>query len=158
MKNQLTQAVTALMLSACALLSGCVAPVAKSVSTQSGKPEVVIAAELPRVKSAIIGKMVGLGYTVEQDSDYMLRMSRPLDSTENFVAALAVGNSYSENRRVSTFAFVKLNEGVRVIASSMWQAQMPGGQIHAQELADDGRYFNRMQADMEAMKRAAEAK
>ena len=134
------------------MLGGCVAPVEKMASTASGKPEAVINADLAAIKSAIIGNLVNYGYTIEQDTEYMLRFSRPLKGGEDFAASLLVGNSYSTNRRVTTYTFSRQPEGVRIIVSSALSAQMPGGQVNTSELADQGATFNTFQKDLNEMK------
>ena len=137
---------------------GCVAPVQKMALTASGKPELTISATLTDVKSAILGEMVNHGYSVDQDTDYMMRMSRPLKGGEDFGAALAVGNAYSSNRRVTIFTFVKQPEGIRVVVSSAWSAQMPGGQVNTTELTDNGNIFNAFETMLQDIKARLENK
>jgi hypothetical protein len=138
-------------------LVGCVAPVEKIAVTPTGRPEVTINAPIDRIKAEIISVALNEGYTIDQDSTYMLRFSRPLGAGENFGAALTVGNAYSANRRVTTYTFSPHGVGVRVVVSSQWQAQMPGGQSKSTELADGGNVFNAHQQALMNIKEKLEA-
>jgi hypothetical protein len=146
-----------LAFAACLALAGCVAPVSKSVQTQSGRPEIEANAELGKVKSAIIGRMVNAGYSVDQDTDYMLKMSKPLTGMQDFAARVSVGNSYSSNRGVVSFTFVKSGSTIRVIGSSQLSAQMPGGQVNTMELTDSGALFNELQDQLNRVKADVES-
>ena len=136
--------------------SGCVAPQPYLAVTPSGKPEMVINAPVGKIKAAIIGDMVNNGYAgVEQDTEYMLRFSRPVDGKEAFGAALSTGNAYSTNKRVVTFTFVPTADGVRVIVSNAWTAQMPGGQTNTTEL-NSGEIFNYYYMTLQSIKAGLE--
>lgn len=138
------------------VLGGCVAPVPKMVETASGKPEIVINSDLASIKSAIINELVNHNYTVEEDTDYMLRMSRPLDASENLIAAMTVGNSYSVNKRLAVYQFIKLPEGYRVLVSPSMTSQMPGGQVNTVEISDNGDVFNTFQRGLIQIKATLE--
>ena len=141
------------------LLAACVAPEPKILTTRTGKPEIVINAPLADVKSALVSESMNYGYTVEQDSDYMLRMSRPLKGGEDIAASLSTGNSYSTNRRVTTFTFAKQSDGIRIVVSSKVTSQMPFGQVHEQEVADiNNNVFNVYQTELNDLKNRLEQK
>jgi hypothetical protein len=139
-------------------LVGCVPPEPLISITASGKPEVTIRAELAVIKSEIIGDLVNYGYTVEQDNDYTLRTSRPLKGNEEVLASVFIGNSYSTNRRVHNYTFVKTDQGVRIIVSAAITAQMPGGQVNSSELTTNSRNFNDIQRDLNALKTRIESR
>jgi hypothetical protein len=108
------------------------------------------------IKALIIGNLLNFGYAVEQDTEYSLTLTRPVEGMENIAASIGAGNSYSTNRRVATFTFVKQPEGVRVVASSAWRAQMPGGQVRTSSLDDNGQIFNALQKELLAIKEKVE--
>ena len=121
--------------------------------TPSGKPEVVInTSDVGPIKALLIGTLLNYGYSLEQDTPYSLTLARPLKGMEEVGASLSTGNSYSSNSRVTTFTFVKQADGIRVVASSAWRAQMPGGQIRTTPLDDNGGIFNTYQTELLAIK------
>jgi hypothetical protein len=149
------RAVVALL--AVVFVAGCES-VPKSLYTPSGKPELTIRAPLSAIKSEIVADLVRYGYNVEADSDYMLRLSRPLQSGENIGASLSIGNAYSSNRRVTIYNFSQSNGEVHVVVSSMWQAQMPYGQVNQTELTDNAKVFNTFQEQLRLIRDKLEAK
>lgn len=155
MSTRIVLAALALLAS---LLSGCMQTY-QFAGTPSGKPEAIIMAEVASIKSAIIGEMVNHRYQIDQDTEYMLRLSRPLEGGENFGAALAVGNSYSTNKRVTTYTFVKQPDGaVRVIVSSVWAAQMPGGQENSSDVTNVPANFELFKTQLAEIKNRLEKK
>lgn len=141
-----------LAVAALVILAGCVPPVARIAVTQSGKPEVTINVDLARIKAAIAGRVANGGFVIEQDSDYMLRASKPLDGNENLWASMAIGNAYSTNRGVVIYTFAKTDGGYRVIVSASWTAQMPGGQVSTMDQTANNGVFNQVQSGLIAMK------
>ena len=140
------------------LFAGCVTQPPRITNTPSGKPEVAIATnDVARIKSMIIGDLVNHGYTVEQDTEYSLTLSRRLSGGEDMVAALAVGNSYSSNTRLATYTFVRDGNSVRVILAAQIRAQMPGGQVKSQPLDGNNSIFNTFQQQLLEFKKKIEA-
>lgn len=134
-------------------LSGCATPEARLTTTASGNPEVFIkTTNVGAIKSAIIGDLVNFGYSIESDTEYSLSLSRALTPGEDFGASLATGNAYSTNRRVSTYTFVKQEEGIRVIANTGWRAQMPGGQVRTTPLEANNTIYNTFQTQLSKIK------
>lgn len=120
----------------------------KSTFTPSGRPEVVIATnDVGRIKSLLIGDLLNHGYTIESDTQYALTLTRPTKGMESVAASMVAGNSYSVNTRYATYNFVHLDNGIRVIASMGWRAQMPGGQVNNQPL-NDGNVYNTFQTQL----------
>lgn len=78
MKNTTPHKLTALLFGALVALclGGCNTIEPRLVHTTSGKPEAIIAAPVADIKGAIIADMINHGYTVDSDSNYMLRLSR----------------------------------------------------------------------------------
>ena len=131
-------------------VSGCATPVAKITNTSSGKPETIINTHsVDTIKSMIISDMIDFGYQVDKDTPYLLELSRPIEGgAEQLYASLAVGNSYSENRRIATYTFVKTGKGIRVVASASIRAQMAFGQIKSGSLDDNGNIYNTFQKQL----------
>jgi hypothetical protein len=72
--NKLPRLIATVTVPAFAILAGgCMAPMA---STPTGKPEVTIHADVATIKAAIIADMAVQNYTIESDSDFMLKMTR----------------------------------------------------------------------------------
>jgi hypothetical protein len=140
-------------------LSGCVGTqVAKSTTTQSGKPEVLIKAEVEKIKEAIVADMVNYGYTIENDTPYSLSLIRPTKGNEDFYAYFAVGNAYSSNERVAAYTFVKAADVVRVIATPSIRAKMVGGQINTREMLGNAQVYNEYQKQLNEIKSKLEGK
>lgn len=141
------------------LLIGCAAPVPKLTQTQSGKPEVVInATNTDQIKTEIINKMMNEKYELVRDTPYLLEFHRPANSTEDFAAALSIGNSYSRNFRVAVFTIIKDNDNTKVVVSLSLQAQMPMGQINTMPLNDSGNVYNIYQNMLFDIKKKVESK
>lgn len=132
-------------------LAGCATPIQRIVETPSGKPEVIIKADVAAIKASIIGDLVNHNYTVEKDSEYLLEFSRPTKGMENFAAAMVAGNSYSTNARIVNYTFVRQPDGVRVIIANSVRAQMPGGQTRTEPLHHN-ELFNTYQKQLEDIK------
>ena len=104
----------------------------------------------------IIGDLVNHGYTVETDTEYSLVLSRKLNSSEEMLAALFVGNSYSSNSRIASYTFVRDGGNVRVLCAAQVRAQMPGGQLKTMPLDDNGHVFNNFYQQLADIKKKVE--
>ena len=139
--------------------AGCATPPAKIANTASGRPEVIIAdTQVGRVKSLLIGELVNDGYSIEQDTDYSLTMSRDLKGGEQIGAAMLVGNSYSSNSRLTSFNFVQGGQNLRVIASGTIRAVMPGGKTNTLSLDNNNAVFNILQELLNEIKERIDSK
>lgn len=147
---------------ALAMLTGCAsAPPTKA--TPSGKAEVTIAGVEPdAIRSAITGYMLDISvpgrdrYTVEADSPMRLVFVRPLEGNENLGASVAIGNSSSSNYRVVSFALLRVDAGVRVVADNKWRAVMPFGKVNETDL-NTGAVVDYYQGALEAIQSRLEA-
>ena len=140
-------------------VSGCATAPPRTEVTRSGRPEIVIAAPVQSIKSAIVADMMREGYTIQKDTDLLLEFSRPTKGAEDFLTSMAVGNGYSTNTRVTQFTIVRDGENAfRVFVSSSVQAQMPGGQVKSMSLNENNNVFNTYQAALKKMKDDLEAK
>ena len=106
-----------------------------SVSTILARPnydrvEVTINASIDVIKPALLVEFMDAGYNIDKDSDFTMEMSRRCRGTEDFMVAMGMGNAYSTNMKICTFVFIKTPAGIRVILTTFYQTQMPGGQIH----------------------------
>jgi hypothetical protein len=145
------------LVAACLLLSACVTQPPRSVLTESGRPEVVIAtADVAKIKSVIVGRLLNQGYTVESDNAYSLTLVRAATGMENFAAAMSLGNAYSTNAATATFTFVRDGEATRVVLTIGMRAQMPGGQVRQAETGRSNAEFNTLQHELERLKRLVE--
>jgi len=123
-----------LVLSLClaVLLGGCIiTPPQPAATTLSGKPEVlVLTQDVGAIKSRLIGDLVNDGYAIERDTEFSLVMMRRATTTESAALSfLAIGSSYSKTERVVSFTFVRLPEGIRVIAANDIRAHLIGGRV-----------------------------
>jgi hypothetical protein len=146
----------------CTFLAGCVTtptPAPKIAQTVSGRPEVVIQGDLIAVQTAIIGKMRYHNYQVEQQSDNLIRMSRPLEPNESVSARRLVGpnfNGHALTRRVTTFTIAKPADIAGIVVSSKIVAQGPDYQVNELEVAGTNDIFNEIQRDLYAIKSEVE--
>lgn len=121
-------------------------------------PEALIAASVNAIKAELLTRMSIHGYTLESEHDHILRFSRPLKGMESFGAAVALGNAYSENWRITQYTLIPMMDGsVRVSASSKWNVKLPGGQSREMELADEGSVFQIIQCELDSVKEKLEA-
>jgi|GEM_PF-2799612 len=139
-------------------LFGCAQSVPKITQTMSGKPEVMInSTNTNSIKAEIINRMMNEKYQLVKDTSYLLEFNRPANSNENFAAALSIGNSYSNNFRVSTFTFLTDNDSTKIIVSLSLQAQMPMGQVNTMPLNDNGNVYNSYQTFLFDIKKKIES-
>jgi len=109
------------------------------------------------IKAEIINRMMNEKYQLVKDTSYLLEFNRPANSNENFAAALSIGNSYSNNFRVSTFTFLTDNDSTKIIVSLSLQAQMPMGQVNTMPLNDNGNVYNSYQTFLFDIKKKIES-
>lgn len=134
-----------------AILWGAGCGTAARPATASGQPETVIRAETAAIKAALLGDMVNHGYTVEQDTEFSLTLVRALRGEENFAAGMTLGGTPSARARTTTYTLVRTAEGVRVIVSAAWRANLPGGQVRVEPFAT-GKFFTEFAAQMANIK------
>ena len=100
-----------LVLAIALILVGCTTPVERVASTPSGSPEVTINADIQSVRNAVINRVLSYdgGYSLISQTDNLLEFERTLTGTgESMVAALSVGNSYSNNTRVLRLSLIHI--------------------------------------------------
>ena len=82
--------------------------------TPSGKPEVSIRAPSKDVKTALVGTLVNLGYSIKHDSDFQIVLERPVD---NVMANVLLGSQYDPTVEARvTATFLEMNGSTRVIS------------------------------------------
>jgi len=141
------------------ILVGCATPVERVASTPSGSPEVTINADIQSVRNAVINRVLSYdgGYSLISQTDNLLEFERTLTGTgESMVAALSVGNSYSNNTRVLRINLINSgNNQVRVIAKNYMKAVMVGGQVNMEPL-ESNNVFNLYYNDFQKLKQELE--
>lgn len=83
--------------------------------TPSGKVEATISGASPDdVKAALINEMLNRGYSITNDTSYMISFDRPVD---NVFAAALLGSNYDStpNARIS-YMLAKVGDATRVVA------------------------------------------
>lgn len=138
------------------ILTACATPPGKMTTTESGKPEAIIAADVTTIKAAIIADLVNDGYQVEKDTPYSLEIVRSTKGNEDIAAYFLVGNVYSSNHRVVNYTFISTASGTRVIASPSIRAQLPGGKINSADLHNRDDVFNMFQTQLLDIKQKTE--
>lgn len=138
------------------MVAGCATPVERVARTESGRPEIIIRAEISAIKSAIVSHLIGYGYTLTKDSDVMLEMTRTTNGAETLSAAMTIGNAYSSNRRVETFTLLRTDAGIRVIEQGRLESTMPGGATNSAPI-NSNETFNIYQKWFEEIKTKLEA-
>ncbi len=136
---------------------GCATPAKKFTYTSSGKPEVIIkGAGISAVKSKIMSEDIQNGYEFEEESPSMLRMTHPLDSDQNMAVIFSIGNGYSTNDEEITYIFIKMGDGVKIIASADARAKMPNGSVSKASLLDWKNVYNDLQLKLYGLKNSLE--
>ena len=92
----------------------CVACQGVQHSTPSGKPEVTIAAPSADVKTAFVGTLTNLGYSMTKDSTFQIAMERPID---NVMANVLLSSHYDPTVEARiTATFLEMGGSTRVTA------------------------------------------
>ena|SRR5690242_12775672 len=79
-------------------LAACATP--SHMQTASGNPEVTIATtDRAAVKGAVINSFVSRGFTLDQEGDYSLQFSKPMEGAGGVMYQAMLGNSYSSTPR-----------------------------------------------------------
>lgn len=102
-------------------LAGC--QTAQPLATASGRPEVSISAPASQVHAALVGAAMNRGYTIRQDSQYLLVVEKP---SQNFMANVLLGSQFNPvvNARMS-IAIAEIGGATRVVVD-MAIIQNPG--------------------------------
>lgn len=134
------------LLSLIILISSCATTqVERAYTTASGSAEVTVNASIDDISNYIVNDFVNANYVINSQTNNSLELQRPLKSSEEFLVGLTVGNSYSNNSRVSRFSFIKTQDGTRVIWKQFWKAEMVGGQVNQSAIDDNGLFNSNME-------------
>ncbi len=97
------------------MMTGCATPVFHN--TPSGKPEVTIyRANVAKIKTTIINKMIDAGMLVSKTDDLMLTFEKPLKD-KSLMMIVGERPDTGHNARI-TFNLIQLSGAVRVVADS----------------------------------------
>lgn len=81
-------------------------------ATPSGRPEVTIAAPSNEVKTAFVGTLTNLGYSLTKDTNFQIAMERPVD---NVMANVLLSSKYDPTVEARiTATFLELSGATRV--------------------------------------------
>jgi len=135
------------LLSLIILISSCATTpqVERAYTTASGSAEVTVNASIDDISNYIVNDFVNANYVINSQTNNSLELQRPLKTSEEFLVGLTVGNSYSNNSRVSRFSFIKTQDGTRVIWKQFWKAEMVGGQVNQSAIDDNGLFNSNME-------------
>ena len=146
----------ALILTSLLLMNSCATPVERNFVTPSGSVETTVNTTIDEITNYMMNDLINMGYSVVSQSSNNITLERSLQSGEEFIVALTVGNSYSTNTRVSKIDFIETSNGTRVIWRQFWKAQMIGGQVNQSEIKNNAifnsnmEYFSRMKESLES--------
>ena len=102
----------------------------------SNRAEVLINSSVDEITNYLIDDFINYDYSIVTQTTNSLVLQRTLKLSEEFAVGLTIGNSYSNNFRVSKFTFINTSEGVRVIWKQFFKAVMTNGQINEKQIID----------------------
>ena len=102
----------------------------------SNRAEVLINSSVDEITNYLIDGLIDYDYSIVTQTSNSLVLQRTLNLREEFAVGLTIGNSYSNNFRVSKFTFINTSEGVRVIWKQFFKAVMTNGQINEKQIID----------------------
>ena len=102
----------------------------------SNRAEVLINSSVDEITNYLIDDFINYDYSIVTQTTNSLVLQRTLKLREEFAVGLTIGNSYSNNFRVSKFTFINTSEGVRVIWKQFFKAVMTNGQINEKQIID----------------------
>lgn len=128
-----------------AVLLGCATTQPRITQTPSGKPEAVFeTADVDVVKSLIVNAMTTSGFSIQNDSKYLLSFTKEMKGVQGATAQVLIGNSYSTSpQEEAAFSIVQLDSRIRVVASASMSTQMAMGQVQRRDMTDT--WFNNYQ-------------
>ena len=125
--------------------------VEREFTTISGHPEVTIDAPIEDITSYILEILIDKNYMITNQTPNLLELERPLTDGEEFTVSLLLGNSYSNNSRISKINFIKTPNGTRLIWRQFYKAVMPLGNVNQQEIMNNN-MFNEIMYVLQEMK------
>ena len=102
----------------------------------SNRAEVLINSSVDEITNYLIDGLIDYDYSIVTQTSNSLVLKRTLNLREEFAVGLTIGNSYSNNFRVSKFTFINTSEGVRVIWKQYFKAVMTNGQVNEKQIID----------------------
>lgn len=102
----------------------------------SNRAEVLINSSVDEITNYLIDDLIDYDYSIVTQTTNSLVLQRTLNLREEFAVGLTIGNSYSNNFRVSKFTFINTSEGVRVIWKQYFKAVMTNGQVNEKQIID----------------------
>ena len=102
----------------------------------SNRAEVLINSSVDEITNYLIDGLIDYDYSIVTQTTNSLVLQRTLNLREEFAVGLTIGNSYSNNFRVSKFTFINTSEGVRVIWKQYFKAVMTNGQVNEKQIID----------------------
>ena len=102
----------------------------------SNRAEVLINSSVDEITNYLIDGLIDYDYSIVTQTSNSLVLQRTLNLREEFAVGLTIGNSYSNNFRVSKFTFINTSEGVRVIWKQYFKAVMTNGQVNEKQIID----------------------
>lgn len=141
-----------------AVLLGCATTQPRITQTPSGKPEAVFeTADVDTVKSLIVNAMTTAGFSIQNDSKYLLSFTKEMKGVQGATAQVLIGNSYSTSpQEEAAFSIVQLDSRIRVVASASMSTQMAMGQVQRRDMTDT--WFNNLQRLLLNLKQQFEVK
>lgn len=105
------------------------------LSTPSGKPEVTVnSADRSAVKGALISVLMTNGYSIDQDSDFTLLVSKEMTDGKAMMYQAMLGNAYSSTPRVSIqISMATVSGQTRVMANAQVRMKNAYGKEDVQD-------------------------
>lgn len=96
------------------------APVSKPAPTKEANstdvPEVTIAADMDKVRTVLIRRFTGQGFTVDKDQPSQLVFNKEVGGVKGFMTGLLLGRQQNNPRQILTFVLTKMENGISVLA------------------------------------------
>ena len=121
------------------------------VQTASGMPEVTINAKPDRIKVALMSVMANNGYALMRDTEYSLGFGKTMDTGQELLTRVALGNAYSSQPKVLVeYSLIPQGNMTRVISHTAIDMQNPFGGQQGMSL-DNGKAGQQVQAMLEQL-------
>ena len=137
------------------LLAACAA--VKPLGTPTGRPEVTIGStNASDIKGRIIAANAMYGYTLIQESPYLLVFSKPFEGWGGALYQASMGNAYSSQPQlVARYTIATMGSSTRVFASVETTMQNAFGRSDGMDLSK-GKAGHEIQAVLQQIKAATE--
>jgi hypothetical protein len=153
-----TKLKTLIIAVALTILAGCAAPPPRIANTVSGRPEILLPANITNtsVHDAILESMVSAGYRVDADTTSNISVSKQMKPSEEAGKKYVYGGDSGTFRDEVSFTIVKTQNGVKVFAQPTWARGVKGQRIQSER--DDNTDFNVWQNYLLQLRRYVENK